>query len=446
MQLRIDGWALARDTLRAIRVFDGVRDLGNAILGRMRQDVAGWRPEYPNASELGFDFSLHLPMGEPPSILRIEAETEVAHQLELTVPLERIGDWSAPKPIGRREITLFCDEASLASDGQLSVIGWAISVTGISGVSIFLNGKQIGETEFGLPRHDVGDEDVTIPMARHSGFRLDRAIPDLADDAKLCINARNGIGDTNELQVAIRRIDVPTAAKPVIAHLTTKTEFRLEIDSPIISDGLVREPVGGRLTISGWALCRAGVAGIEIMLDGQQLGGVHLASPAGCGPCVSRFAQYRPQRIYFIADPACSAMGPTRPSCESEGERGMLRRVSVWRRFDRRYVGRDGNRSAYCQKRGGVLFQDIARSGVRPVFPIVLLGDGAADRQALRRTLDSLADQVAADRQLLIVTPDAAAAAEMRRVLAEFPINLIHRHRSAIRRREHGRRLVLCRR
>ncbi len=38
------------------------------------------------------------------------------------------------------------------------MIGWAISATGISGVSIFLNGQQIGEAEFGLPRHDVGDE------------------------------------------------------------------------------------------------------------------------------------------------------------------------------------------------------------------------------------------------------------------------------------------------
>ena len=41
--------------------------------------------------------------------------------------------------------------------------------------------------------------------------------------------------------------------------------------------------------------------------------------------------------------------------------------------------------------------------------------------------MNSLADQVAADWRLLIVTPDAGAAAEMGGVLAEFPIDLIRR-------------------
>ena len=143
----------------------------------------------------------------------------------LLYPLERIGDWSAPKPIGRRAINLFCDEAFLTFDGQLSVIGWAISVTGISGVDIFLDGQQIGETEFGLPRHDVGDEYVMIPMARYSGFRLDQAVPDIADDAKLCITARNGIGDTGELQVAIRRAKARTDGKSVILEPPAKNRI-----------------------------------------------------------------------------------------------------------------------------------------------------------------------------------------------------------------------------
>ncbi|HEY6430548.1 MAG TPA: glycosyltransferase family 9 protein [Acetobacteraceae bacterium] len=430
MQLRIDGWALARDTLRTIRVFDGVHDLGNAILGRTRQDVAGWRPEYPNAAESGFVLSLQLPPGEPPSILRIEAETGGAHQLELTVPLERIGDWSAPKPIGRRAINLFCDEAFLTFDGQLSVIGWAISATGISGVDIFLDGQQIGETEFGLPRHDVGDEYVMIPMARYSGFRLDQAVPDIADDAKLCITARNGIGDTGELQVAIRRAKARTDGKSVILNPLRKTEFRLEIDSPIISDGLVREPVGGRLTISGWALCRAGVAGIEIALDGQQLGGVHYglarqdvahAFPDWPNAVRSGFTFHCPPRLL--------RNGTHQVELRVRAVTGEM--LSREFRFETGRTDDAADATAIRRRitRSEVEFYSgtLQRFGARPVFQIVLLATERPDRPALSRTLNSLVDQVAADWRLLIVTPDAGAAVEMGGVLAEFPIDLIRR-------------------
>jgi ADP-heptose:LPS heptosyltransferase/GT2 family glycosyltransferase len=430
MQLRIEGWALARDTLRSIRVFDKLRDLGSAMLGRSRQDVAGWRPEYPNAAEAGFAFSLHLPMGEPPSVVRIEAESDGAHQLELTVPLERIGDWSTPKPMLRREIKLFCDEALLAPGGRLSLIGWAISATGISAVSVSLDGEQIGEAEFGLPRDDVGNEYVTIPMARYSGFRLNRVIPGIADNATLCITARNGIGDTHELQVATQRNILPAVAEPVIPIAPKETEFRLEIDSPIISDGLVREPVGGRLTIIGWALCRAGVAGMEVVLDGHRLGGVHYglarqdvahAFPDWPNAVRSGFTFHCPPRLL--------RNGIQQVELRVRAATGEI--LSRNFRFETRRIEDTSDATAIRRRitRSEAEFYSgtLQRFGARPVYQIVLHATGRFDRHGLRRTLDSLAEQVASDWRLLIVAPDAVATAEIERMLAEFPIDPIHR-------------------
>ncbi len=94
----------------------GVRRSPRSRQRNTRSDASGrcrMATRISQRSGVGFLFSLHLPMGEPPSILRIEAETEGAHQLELTVPVERIGDWSAPKPIGRREIPFSVTRPSL---------------------------------------------------------------------------------------------------------------------------------------------------------------------------------------------------------------------------------------------------------------------------------------------------------------------------------------------
>ena len=47
------------------------------------------------------------------------------------------------------------------------------------------------------------------------------------------------------------------------------------VDKPAVANGKVAEPVGGRLTIEGWALAKSGVESIEVCLDEQTLGNAY---------------------------------------------------------------------------------------------------------------------------------------------------------------------------
>jgi ADP-heptose:LPS heptosyltransferase/GT2 family glycosyltransferase len=50
---------------------------------------------------------------------------------------------------------------------------------------------------------------------------------------------------------------------------------KIFVDIPQVSDGVVTSPVRGRLAISGWALARSGIAGIEIAIDGSHAISAH---------------------------------------------------------------------------------------------------------------------------------------------------------------------------
>ncbi len=128
----------------------------------------------------------------------------------------------------------------------------------------------MGQAELGLQRDDVGDEFATIPMARYAGYRGRFPIPaGLEPGALARIVVHNGVGDTVEFSRAIEAVaSAPMEARP-------GRMLRLEIDSPVLVDGVAAEPVGNRLTIDGWVLSDSGVAGIDVLMDEISAGEAH---------------------------------------------------------------------------------------------------------------------------------------------------------------------------
>jgi ADP-heptose:LPS heptosyltransferase/GT2 family glycosyltransferase len=187
-----------------------------------------------------------------------------------------------PKPPQdtRRRIHYFCDEAVLLPDGTLRVAGWAVCAVGIGGVGIYLGREKLGDAELGGPRADVGEQHPAIPMARLSGFRFRKDLPDLADgEHAVRIVICNGLDDIRDETkvVTFQRIAAPVAAAapPPQAAAQAVSEFRFELDSPQVMNDAVQEPVTSRLTIEGWVLARSGVIGLEVFLDDQRLGEAH---------------------------------------------------------------------------------------------------------------------------------------------------------------------------
>ncbi len=436
-QLRVRGWAIALDPIAGVYVFSGADLLGEATLGLSREDIAAWRPEYPNAATSGFELSLGLAETDLQRALCVQAVAAGGHVHETVVVLEHIAQVPAaplasaiaPSVNNRRDVRVFCDEAELSADGQLAVVGWAISATGISSVSVSLDGEALGEAELGLVRHDVGDEYVMIPMARHSGFRFVGRVPIVGvDERTLLLVARNGLGDTVELAVPVLRSEAPQpepgpSADPAVA-------IRLQIDSPVIVEGIVSEPVSGRLTIDGWALCRSGVGRVEMHLNGRRLADAHhglarqdvaQAFPDWPNSVRSGFAFHCPPRLLrngaHVAEVVVIGAG---------GEH-LARSF----RFEVRKSDDDAERSPIRRRlprvEADAYATAIAQSAMRPAFHLVLRHVGPFERVTFTATLELLREQIYLDWRLLVLLAKAGAAKAARNLLVDLAPDLIGR-------------------
>ena len=306
-RILVHGWAVSRHSLVTVQLFlDGER-IGAAVLGGLREDIAAWQPEYPNAARAGFSFAATLgPDAARAATLTVqaisqdgclhEAMTPLEHALALDVTSLAPADPAAeavPADPGldpgsaaattdqdpaaeadRRIIHLFCDNAALGADGVLAVTGWAVSTTGIDTVALVLDEIAMGEAETGLEREDVGEAFVTIPMARRSGFQFVGPLParPAGGEHLLRIIVRNGLGEERAETVALA---VQAAPEPAPTQAPPAPEIRLEIDGPLLAGDTVAEPVGTRLTIEGWAVSHDGIATIDVLLDGQPAGEAH---------------------------------------------------------------------------------------------------------------------------------------------------------------------------
>ena len=174
----------------------------------------------------------------------------------------------------QQKIDYFWDHANVTSRGELHIEGWAVCSIGIAKVTVYLDGKYLGEADLGLPRPDVGLQFAAIATAGSAGFRFHQRLPDLAaghHEARLVI--RNTLGDE---QSEIKRLHIVAATPPVVSDphpaVREMPEFQFQVDSPRVVHGAAAEPVIGWLTLEGWVLSRSGVATIEVRLDDIPLG------------------------------------------------------------------------------------------------------------------------------------------------------------------------------
>lgn len=204
--------------------------------------------------------------------------------IPVPVPVRTLVNLPAPALVDdrlwnpRREIHAFCDSASLTEDGFLTVVGWSVCAAEIASVSILLDDNPVGESELGFERPDVAEEYAHIPMARRSGFRFAKRVAvHTPGEHSVRIVARNGEGDTKDEAIQVVAVPAAEAAPPQPEEVPASEPavFRFELDNPPLVDGVVVEPITGRLTIEGWVLARSGVAGMEVHLDGQRLGDAH---------------------------------------------------------------------------------------------------------------------------------------------------------------------------
>ena len=275
--LQVEGWAVSLAPLVSVQLFLEEERIGAADYGKPREDVAASHPEFPNARFSGFRFKTDLRrFGSGRKSLKIQAISLGGITRELIVPVE-IADRAEPAHVpaaaGEEQNSLLhCDAIQLASDGRIAVAGWAIGRAPTEAIAVLVDGAEAGLAEIGLDRPDVGNHFPTIAHARLSGFKFAAKLERTFEGEHLVVLRIKSSGEEREIPLPVLAVEVAAEAPSTpTAGLTDGSDLKLVVDAPAVVGGAVASPVRNRLEINGWALARAGVASVDIALDGNHL-------------------------------------------------------------------------------------------------------------------------------------------------------------------------------
>ncbi len=272
--LRVRGWAVGLAPIDEIRVTLDDRLLGLAQKRVPRQDVALAHPDYPDSAQAGF-LLLHTLDATAASgqVLRVVARMAggISREAIATLEMPAVVRRAAARP---GELHLHCDEVRLTEDGAISLSGWAVGAAGVAEIAVELDGAVVGLAETGRDRPDVGNHFPQIPSARSAGFRFAGAAGRRVSGEQILRVIARGL-DGSETSALLPVLTMPDADAPRVGA-DGGHGIRFYLDTPHLVQGadgsVARDTVSGFLSVAGWALSPAGIAGVEVLVDGTSLG------------------------------------------------------------------------------------------------------------------------------------------------------------------------------
>ena len=273
--LTVEGWAASLTGGTQVEIFSGSEKLGDARIGRARDDVGQTYPKYLDAKTSGFEFLTFLDGAQPaPQQMRIVATAKGGCQRELIVPLKAAAGTLQQSAETDLSVKFQCDELSLTANGELSVQGWVFGPHPLKSVSLSLDGSIAGEAKIGLSRPDVGNTYPRHRTARTSGFAFKAAMAGTWEDEHLVsLHATDIHGSVAEFPLPLRVTPVPQVQPQQSGHTSDKYKFYL--DSPVLDAGKAVNILRSNLHINGWATARGGVKSIDIEIDGVPTGSAY---------------------------------------------------------------------------------------------------------------------------------------------------------------------------
>ncbi len=176
--LSVVGWAVCAIGISAITVHLDDREMGEAELGLPRLDVGEAYRNIPMARYAGFRFSKALdqvPAGEHRIRVVLRNGLDDVRDEHRTVLIERA--LPPPAPVATTGFRLEIDTPSVTAGaaaepvtGRLTIEGWALARSGISGIEVMLDDQRLGDAHYGLARQDVGAAFPDWVDSLRSGF------------------------------------------------------------------------------------------------------------------------------------------------------------------------------------------------------------------------------------------------------------------------------------
>ncbi|MEA2743158.1 MAG: hypothetical protein QOG25_1529, partial [Acetobacteraceae bacterium] len=320
--MMIRGRAISAAPIQEIRLQAGGFVASTASYGQPERAAASVMPDGSPARQRAFRFNLPRPRETEPGVepgaepeqcaFQIIARTEDGFEYaeDFAIAL----DATAPTPVSiisgptrpalasgaRPHVVMYIERGTIDSDGILSVQGWAVSLGSISTVQIFAGETRTSNARMDRERTDVAKAFPAYPSARLSGFNLTVQL-DPADLGAETIRARiecpNGFAHEQAIPVErVQRRGTPPrppadqrkfADDPsldlvpslhVAGVLPSGQRAELAADQPEARPSEVPPEIrmfcdaatltgDGTLSVKGWAVCRAGIAQVRVMLN-----------------------------------------------------------------------------------------------------------------------------------------------------------------------------------
>ena len=213
--LSVTGWAVCAVGISAIIVYLDDKEMGKPGLGLPREDVGEVYHHIPMARFSGFRFGKALgnvPDGEHQIRVVLRNGLDDVRAAIRSVLIQR-----APLPslATAEQFRLEIDTPSVNAGkaiepvtGRLTIEGWAMARSGISGIEVMLNDQRLGDAHYGLARQDVGAALPDWTNSSRSGFAFHcppRSLRNGDHFVQLNIRARSGEVLEHRFTVTVRK-------------------------------------------------------------------------------------------------------------------------------------------------------------------------------------------------------------------------------------------------
>ncbi|UZW14997.1 N-acetylmuramoyl-L-alanine amidase [Clostridium pasteurianum] len=249
---QVKGWSLNASGVKQVSVYVDGKQIGNASIGQARPDVNRVYPGYPGGTNSGFTYNLDL--------------TKITSG-QHTLTVKSIGNDGSSikqdrkininKPVPRMWVETPQYNGILSGTSAL-IKGWSLNGSGVKQVSVYVDGKQIGNASIGQARSDVNRVYPGYPGGTNSGFTYNLDLTKITS-GQHTITVKS-IGNDGSSVTQDRKISI------------NRKDARIWIESPQNNANL-----GGKsIQVKGWSLNDSGVKQVSVYVDGNQIGNANI--------------------------------------------------------------------------------------------------------------------------------------------------------------------------
>ncbi len=274
---------------------------------------------------------------------------------------------------------------------------------------VLLDDEEIGYAELGLERPDIGNLYPRHAHARQSGFAFEAPTGrSIVGKHQVTLRTSFADGQTKDERTPVVAGE---ARRARAAEAAGDPDLRLHIDSPRLIGGAAEAPVRGNLEIGGWALAKAGVAAIEIAIDGTAVMradyglrrlDIQAAFPDWDDALASGYQALLPHRM--LPKGAHRVLVTLRDKSGGTTSSGFA--ITVEELTDQ--PGPWALRRKMAEAEKGLYRRILEHRGREPMFAVMLpVSAGEESLRNARATIDSISGQAYANWRLFIVPQGA---------------------------------------